>query len=183
MGRGEKSPSSGHGLAESDARQGPPSESGVLTAELAEFCQSGVSVVLASVGSDGRPVVGRGLACRIDTKGRMRVILREPPNRLFLVALAAGGPVAATFTRPSTHRSIQLKAQSAAIALVEPPDGPAAHSQSGAFAAELAACGYDATFAYGHCGFEPYELCAIEFLPASAFVQTPGPAAGSVLAP
>src|SRR5690606_41788382 len=56
---------------------GPTLANGVLTSELAEFCQSGLSIVLASRDGAGRPVVGRGLACIIDADGRVRVVFRE----------------------------------------------------------------------------------------------------------
>ncbi|MCU9850522.1 hypothetical protein OEZ60_21315 [Defluviimonas sp. WL0024] len=156
---------------------------GVLTAELADFCQSGISVILASRGTAGRPVVGRGLACRIDAEGRVRVIYREPANAAFQRAIATGAPIAVTFTKPYSHRSIQLKAPRAEIVRPAPPDGPAAFSQARAFRDELVAIGYAESLATGYTRFEPHELAALEFLPDRAFVQTPGPSAGSALSP
>ncbi|WP_138933253.1 hypothetical protein [Roseovarius arcticus] len=156
---------------------------GVLTAELADFCQSGISVVMASRNSSGRPVIGRGVACRIDAEGRVRVIFREPANVAFQRAIAASAPIAVTFTRPYSHRSIQFKASRAEIVHLSPSDGPAAIRQARAFRVELVSVGYDETLASGYTRFEPHELAAAEFLPESAFVQTPGPSAGSELTP
>lgn len=163
--------------------KGPTLANGVLTEELAEFCQSGLSIVLASCDDARRPVVGRGIACRIDTAGRVRVVFRGPPNTAFRQAIAAGAPIAATFTLASTHRSIQLKAARADLVPSAPTDGPSALLQSRAFADDLLRCGYPERFASGYLRFEPYELAALEFLPSGAFVQTPGPSAGSALSP
>lgn len=162
---------------------GPTLANGVLTSELAGFCQSGLSIVLASCDGAGRPVVGRGLACAIDADGRVRVVYREPPNAALHRAIASGAPIAATFTRPSTHRSIQLKAPRAELARTTPPDGPSAMLQTRAFADELVRAGYSVRFATAYTRFEPHELAALAFLPESAFVQTPGPSAGSALTP
>jgi hypothetical protein len=162
---------------------GPTLANGVLTTELAEFCVSGLSIVLASRARATQPVVGRGLACRIDAQGRVRIVLREQPNAAFLQCIQAGAPVAATFTLPSTHRSIQLKALRAEHVPLAPADGPAAMQQTRAFAEELVFSGYPEPFAAAYVRFEPHELCAFEFLPVGAYVQTPGPSAGSALTP
>lgn len=170
-------------LADRRDWKGPTLANGVLTAELADFCQSGLSIVLASCDSAGRPVVGRGLACRIDAEGRVRVVFREPPNAALRAAVAAGAAIAATFTLPSTHRSIQLKAARAEIVPPAPLDGPAAMLQTRAFVAELVGIGYPERVSSAYVRFEPHEIAAFEFLPEAAFVQTPGPSAGSALTP
>ncbi|MBK0400966.1 hypothetical protein H0I76_17340 [Limibaculum sp. M0105] len=183
MPRADQPSSPSEELAERRGWKGETLANGVLTTELAEFCQSGISVVLASCDGGGRPVVARGLACRIDADGRVRVMLREEPNLPFLKAIAAGASVAATFTKPHSHRSIQLKGTHAEIFRPAPLDGPAAFMQTSAFRDELVSVGHSEAFSAGYTHFEPHELAAIEFLPESAFVQTPGPSAGSALAP
>lgn len=160
---------------------GPTLANGVLTVELTEFCQSGVSVVMASCDRGGRPVVGRGVACRIDESGLVRVLLRQPSNTALLQALRDGAGLAVTYTRPTNHRSIQLKAANARIAAPTASDGTASIAQSAAFRADLIEDGYTESFAEAYCAFEPHELAAIDFVPEQAFVQTPGPSAGSAL--
>ena len=168
-------------LADRRSWTGPTLPGGVLTPELAEFCQSGVSIVLASCDRTARPVVGRAVACRIASDGEMRVVLRESSNLRLLDALRDGARLAVTFTQPTTHRSIQLKAPGAGLVAANVSDGPAAIGQTAAFRRELMEIGYSETFAAAYCSFEPHDLVTIAFLPAQAFVQTPGPSAGSVL--
>lgn len=170
-------------LAARRSWNGPALANGVLTAELAEFCQSGVSLVISSCDRGGRPVVGRGLACLIDGSGELRVVLRRPSNGALLQALGEGGRLAITFTKPSTHRSIQLKSSGATIAPSEASDRRAAAAQAGGLRAELIDDGFTDSLATAYCAFEPDELVAVRFIPEQAFVQTPGPGAGSPLQP
>lgn len=183
MPRAAKPSSPSQELAARASWSGPTLANGALTADLAEFCQSGVSVVIASVGPGGRPIVGRGLACRIDGSGQVRIVLRQTTNVALLKAVERGAGFAATFTRPTTHRSIQLKAVRAKIAAPTVSDGPAAAAQTAGFRADLAEAGYGEAFAAAYCFYEPHELAALDFVPEHAFVQTPGPSAGSALAP
>ncbi|HET7716047.1 MAG TPA: hypothetical protein VFK86_10515 [Bauldia sp.] len=155
----------------------------MLTDDLVQFLQSGVSMVLASCDGNRRPVVGRGLACRIDEAGNVRLVVRTGSNPDLLSAIARGGGLAATFTRPSDHRSIQLKASFARTAATDPQDGAAAARQTAALRANLIEDGYWEAFAAQYCAFEPDGLTVIEFVPERAFVQTPGPGAGSPLHP
>jgi hypothetical protein len=180
MPRAEKPSSPLQELADRRSWTGPTLPGGVLTPELAKFCQSGVSIVLASCDRT-RPVVGRAVACRIAPDGEMRVVLRESSNLRLLDALRDGARLAVTFTQPTTHRSIQLKAPGASLVPANASDAPAAIVQTAAFRRELMEIGYSETFAAAYCGFEPHDLVTIAFLPAQAFVQTPGPSAGSAL--
>ena len=161
---------------------GPTLGCGALTAELADFCASGVSVVIASCDRGGGPVVGRGLAARIDGSGVVRLLLRQPSNTALLQAVEDGAGLAVTFTKPSTHRSIQLKAARARLAVAAAADAPEAAAQTAAFRANLVenglrrACG-------GILRVRAAWIAAVEFAPEHAFVQTPGPGAGSALRP
>lgn len=159
---------------------GPTLAGGVLTAEIVDFCQSGISIVLASA-EPGRPFVGRGVGCRIDSSGEVRILLREPSNEGLLQAVERGGGVAVTFTQPSNDRSIQIKAVRAHVASLTAADGPTVLKQAAAFRLALMGVGYSEAFAAAYCAYEPHELVALDFMPERAFVQTPGPSAGSAL--
>ncbi|MHA7777297.1 hypothetical protein [Roseibium sp. M-1] len=183
MTRAEYPSSPSQEILDRQAWAGPTLANGVLTPELADFCQSGISVVLGSRDSYGQPLVARGLACRINAEGLVRIIYREQPNKALQQAIETGAPIAATFTKPFSHRSIQLKASGARTARVVVQDGAAAFAQTRAFHQELVDVGHTEQFASGYTRFEPHELAALEFLPEAAFVQTPGLNAGSVLTP
>jgi hypothetical protein len=164
-------------------RAGRTLAGGVLTADMAAFCQSGVGVALASRDAEGWPVLSRGRGCRIDAEGRVRVVLRSGSGAALLEAVAAGRPLAATFSQPGTHRSIQRKAASAEVRPAEPADGAAADAQSAVFRGLLMAAAYPDAFATTYCSAGGQPPAVIEFVPEAAFVQTPGPGAGSRLDP
>jgi hypothetical protein len=154
---------------------------GVLTQDFADFCQSGVSVVIAARAPDGKPIAGIAKACRITRDGRMRVFLAEPPNAALLSALEQRSPVAVTLSMPRDHRSIQIKALCAWRVDLEDNDLGEVARQVQAFAGELVFVNYTPRFAAAYTGYRPEEIVAIEFSPTAAFVQTPGPGAGEQL--
>jgi hypothetical protein len=158
-----------------------PLLAGVLTEEIAQFCQSGVSVALAARLSDGRPIVGLALACRIGSGGDIVIFFRKPANRALMEAIDAGSALAATFSEPRTHRSIQIKGASARVVDQMPGDRELTAHQSRIFRDELIHVNYPFRFSSYYCAYSDDEVGAIEFVPKSVFVQTPGPGAGSLL--
>ena len=152
------------------AAGGAVAAGGPVTRELADFCQSGVSVVAGTCGADGWPIAVHGCGCRIDETGAVRVLVQRGRCLPALDALAAGAGIAATFSRPTDHRSIQLKAGRAAV-----------ERQGAAFRAVLEGVGFPTAFTAPFTDHDAADLAAIVFVPEEAFVQTPGPGAGSAL--
>jgi hypothetical protein len=153
---------------------------GALSPEIAEFCQQGISVCLASTDRRGEPVAGLGLACRREGAA-LRVLLIRRGNERLVHAIEDGAPVAATFSKPETHRSIQLKAPRARLDTLLSADEPELARQTAAMRDELVAVGYSTAFASVYCAYDRHDVLAIVMQPDQAFVQTPGPAAGSAL--
>ncbi len=153
-----------------------------LSPEIAEFCQSGISIVVAACGG-GDPVASLALACSIDDEGRVRILLQRPGNEEMLGALDAGSRIAATFSRPVDHRSIQLKGSGARLVPIQAGDEELLATQCAGMGRELVDVGYSHAFAAGYCAFFFADIVAVRFMPEQVFVQTPGPGAGSRLAP
>lgn len=154
-----------------------------ISVELADLMQSGISVTLAVVTADLRPIAGFALACRIDAAGTVRVLLRKPANVALINTVAQGGPIAVTVSRPQDHRSIQIKAPTARIAAVRPGDMLEIARQTAGMRDQLIWCGYDPVLSAAYVAYEPGEVVALDLKPERIFVQTPGPGAGSELAP
>lgn len=153
-----------------------------ISAELAAFMQSGISVTLAVVTADLQPIAGFALACRIDETGTVRVLLRKPANGALINVVSQGGPIAMTVSRPQDHRSIQIKAPTARIAAVRPDDLPEIARQTAGMRDQLIGGAFDPLLAAAYVSYEPSEVVALELKPDRIFVQTPGPGAGSELA-
>lgn len=153
----------------------------LIDAELAAFLQSGISMHIGSARA-GVPQLTRAAGCRV-APDRRRVSLFVVPAQSIAVLddVAANGVVAAVFTKPRSHRTVQLKGGDARIGSASPQDEELVRRQVEAFRAELASIGFPerlgATLALGGAG----TLLAITFTPAAAFVQTPGPGAGHAL--
>jgi len=155
----------------------------ILTPELIEHCQSGLSVLIGVRGADGRPIPGIALGCRILPDGRVRLLARRKGNERILDSLTHDARIAATFTRPVTHRSLQIKGRDAVIGAPGDEDVRATQRQMRVFCDEIIEVDISPDVAVSYCTFDRSELVAIEFTPEAAFVQTPGPGAGTRLGP
>lgn len=146
-----------------------------------QFLELGVcGIALASVSFDGRPIVGKAVGCVL-AGSRLRITARKPANEKLIEAVMRGAPVAATFSQPTTHRSVQYKAGSARLDEPHAEDYAAAERQREKFSAELVASAYSPEFTDRYTAFAPHELVVLELHPDNAFDQTPGPAAGARL--
>ena len=152
-----------------------------LDAEHAAFIQGAVSVVVSSRNSQHVPDVVRGCGCRISRDRRRVTVLVEAARAgSVLDDIAANGLIAVVFSQPSTHRTIQLKGSDARVARVTGADRVIAQRHLLAWVQDLQLIGYAADFARAVRGEAP-DLVAVAFTLASAFLQTPGPAAGTRL--
>lgn len=163
------------------AAKGGPSV--VLTPDLEAFCQQGVSVLIAACGSGEAPVAGLGCGCRILPGGRIRLLMMRRGNEGLLTIVQRGGGVAATFSQPITHRSIQVKGARAVMTEATDEDRQAAVRQIDGLRRELLEIDYPLAFAAAYCTVDTADLVAVDLTPDAAFVQTPGPGAGAELKP
>lgn len=156
----------------------------VLSPSIAAFLQSGVSVRLASCSGGLRPVVGRALGATVeDDRRHVRLILAERPSAPLLQAVRDTGVIAAAFTQPTTHRSIQLKGRDARVTPARSGDAERIGRQGGAFVLELTELGYPESLIAAIRAYRPGVLVAVTFTADGVFDQTPGPAAGEPVVP
>ena len=164
------------------AMNGGSTEAPRLDAELAAFMQSGVSVIVATRDASLDPEVVRAGGCRVSRDRRRVTVLVDPARAERLLAdVAANGMLAAVFSQPSTHRTIQLKGSDAATATAGRRDRALLASQRSAWIEDLTRIGYSRDLAEALWGPLPQALVAVVFTPAAAYQQTPGPAAGQPL--
>jgi hypothetical protein len=153
----------------------------LLPDEVLDFIQSGVSVIVGVVGPDGRAQAGRALATRIVPGGAIRLMYPEDGNAAITLSAQSGGPIAVTFSAPISHRTIQLKAASSRLELLEPEDRINVDAQIDAFAGVLRALGFPPPFIQSFCANRSETISVLSFVPQAAFEQTPGPGAGREL--
>ena len=161
--------------------QGTP-QSAVLDAAQAAFIQQRVSISIAARGADNMPSITRGLGMRVSPDRRqVTVLLPTQASRQVLEDLRDNGTIAAVFTRPSTHQTLQLKGVDAEFVAPDAEDRTLCVAWQESFVAELLELGYEERFARGVFAGLTDELVAVRFTPDAAFEQTPGPSAGQPL--
>ncbi len=153
-----------------------------MNEDIIAFIEGGVAIVIASRSATLEPSLARASGCRVDSAGhRLRVFCSQRASARLIEDVRAGAPIAATFSRPSTHRSLQLKAASARLARLEPQDWPALERECEAFAQDVSAHGHSPEFVKTVLSLAADDAVAIEFWPDEAFEQTPGRNAGELL--
>lgn len=155
-----------------------------LSVEQSAFLQGPVSINVAAAGRDGWPCVCRAQGCTVahDRKA-VTLLLSARRGRELLDALDGGSGIAAVFSRPATHATLQLKAAHATRVAIKAAHHECEARYARAFADELVSLGYGAELGQGLIAMmTANDLVALRFAPDIVFDQTPGPAAGRVLA-
>lgn len=153
-----------------------------LDAEQAAFVQGPVSINAASRNAAFVPSAARGFGCRVDDDGR-RLTVFLPCGRCadLLADLRGGGPIAVVFSRPSTHRTLQVKGIRATVAPLARGDRDAMLDYGRSFGGEILMLAWDDTFATAMTTGVGEDAVAAVFVPAALYDQTPGPGAGRLL--
>ncbi|WP_374580519.1 hypothetical protein [Pseudoduganella sp.] len=146
------------------------------------FMRGGVSISVASCGSDGLPQLVRAIGCRVSDDGRhVTVFVPEAKSQAVQRDIFGNGAIAVAFTQPSTHRTMQLKSRAARVVALAPGDAQLVEAYRDAFVAEVGAMGFQELMVRTLLSCPPHELVALTFCPSEAYCQTPGPQAGKKL--
>jgi hypothetical protein len=158
----------------------PPSPIGP---EQAALIARRVSIIVGSRDAALRPHVMRAVGCRLsEDRRQVTVLLPEPSSRAVLADLRANGHIAVVFSEPSTHRTLQVKGEDAALVPGDARDAALAEQHLRNFVDEIGQLGFVAEVARTMLGHDR-QLMAVRFTVSAAFEQTPGPAAGEPLVP
>ena len=142
----------------------------------------GVSVIVSSCGPDLTPSLMRAVGCQVGPQGeQVTVFLNRGQSVQLLRDVARTGRVAVVFSEPHSHRTVQLKSNSARLREVTPDDVPALQRYLLAMQGELGRIGFSPDFAAAMLAHRLDDLSAVTFAPEQAFDQTPGPRAGQPL--
>jgi hypothetical protein len=160
-------------------RPAPPP---LIDAELAAFMQRGVSLTVGSCDAANRPSLARATGCRVAADGStVRLFISGVQAAPLLAHVRETGRLAAVFSQPSTHRTLQLKGLDAKVEPAGPDDLAVVRRYRDAFVDELARLGYPRPVFHALLACPDADLVALRFTPTEAFSQTPGPNAGRSL--
>jgi hypothetical protein len=153
-----------------------------IPADFVALMAKGVSVIVASRDAALRPSVMRAVGSDIAPDGAsVTVYLSRPQSRQLLQDIAATGHVAAVFSQPSTHRTVQVKASRAEIRNAGPEDAPRLAAYLASMEWEIQQVGFPPPMTRAMLQHRLEDVVAVSFVPAEAFDQTPGPRAGTRL--
>ncbi len=154
----------------------------IIDATRAEFMLGPVAMYVAACSADHIPSVTRAFGCRIDLEAqRITLFVGVIRARSLLRDLRAGSAVAATFSRPLTHQTIQFKSRSVEVAPLRPGDRNIINAHGEAFTAELKTFDFPEAFGRALWLSAAEDALSLSFVPEDAFEQSPGAAAGQRL--
>jgi hypothetical protein len=154
-----------------------------LGTEGAAFLQiEHLSIVAASHGPDNIPCVARAQGRRLSPDlRRVTLFFSASDAHELLSHVTSNGMIAAVFSLPSTHQSLQLKGSDAKVERLVKTDFKLVASYHRAFVEHLKSLGYSAELFEALLDCASDDLAAVTFTPSAAFSQTPGPGAGHVI--
>ncbi len=151
-----------------------------LTPEQVAFITRDVSLSIASRDVRRVPSVCKAVGCRVaPDRRRVTLLVEAAANAQLLADLRATAAVAAVFSLPATHETLQLKGRDACVQAADAEDIALARAHNEAFAQHLVPLGYPLAFARAVHDFRDDDLVAVSFTVSDIFAQTPGPGAGA----
>jgi hypothetical protein len=154
----------------------------LFSRDLIDFIHGPVAIKVGSCSIARVPSVSQGYGCRISrSDGDVCVFLSESRSASVLRDLRDGGAFSAAFSRPATHRTVQLKASFVQIEPLQPGDQALIDQHGLRAAGELISLGYAPEFSQALMAPEVKDAICVCFRPLVAFDQTPGAGAGQPL--
>ena len=154
----------------------------LLDEDNAAFIQTGISIVAASRDDALMPSIARASGCRVSGDRRAVSVVLPLSQAVALVRdVRRCARIAVVFSRPSTHRTVQIKGEDATVRAATQEEVVLVARYVEAFAREIAPLGHTDEQARTMFDCRADDLVAIDFTPSAAFEQTPGPKAGTPL--
>lgn len=152
----------------------------VITAELAEFLDSGVSILLGTRDKDLRPTCMRAMGAAVEAGTRVvTLFVPEATGAQSLTDIAESGQVAVTFSRVTDYRSVQLKGRVRETRPLTSAESAIQDRYRAAFVEQLYAVGVSRAVTR-RIAWAPARAVVFEI--DEVYEQTPGPRAGKELA-
>jgi hypothetical protein len=148
----------------------------VLPAELVEFIESGVSVLVGTRDAERRPHAMRGFgASAAPDRKTITIYMAEAVSEASLSDLRDNGQIAVTFSRPIDHRAIQIKGRMLDIQPTTPAQQAIQERYLAAWVEQVYTVGLPRSL--GRL-MQIFPSLAVHIELLEVFQQTPGPGAG-----
>lgn len=155
------------------------SASTVFHQNVLDFVHRGLSINAASRDLRFIPSISKALACRmLPEMQEVRIFVDAAQASRLLADVASCQRIAVTFSLPSSHRTIQIKGNSAKQIAPEAGDLDYTQRYIQRISLDLQTLGYPAALVARYLHLDPEQLTVISFQPDSIFEQSPGEKAG-----
>ncbi len=162
----------------------PTGEALVLSQDLVDFMLGPISMKAGSCSKALVPSISQAYGCRVSRIGRetsVCVFLSESRSAAVLRDLREGGAFSVVFSRPTTHRTVQLKATSVRFEPLQSGDKALLDLYCQRAVSELISLGYTPAFSEALMEPDITDAVCVCFVVSAAFDQTPGAGAGLAL--
>jgi len=150
-----------------------------LPAELVEFVESGVSILVGTRDARLRPEALRACGAIVAPDRRsITILMNELTSQRTVANLRAGSPLAVTFSRPIDYRTVQIKGPCRDVRAADAREGDAARKYLAQFCEQLYLVSISRAFT-ARLRVSPTLATVLEI--HELFEQTPGPGAGRKL--
>jgi hypothetical protein len=154
--------------------------SSLLAPDWIAMVVGGVSTIASACDAALRPSLMRAVGSTINADGSLvTVFLARRQSRQLLQNLATTGRIAVVFSQPSSHRTLQVKADRVHTRPMTEADRPLLDRYLVAMEKELKTVGVEPHFTRAMLAYTVDDVVAVQFAPAEAFDQTPGSRAGA----
>lgn len=154
-----------------------------LAEDVIRFIESGVSITAGSRDARCVPSMARVLGCRVADDGcTVQFWMVASQSAQLLLDCRTSNRMAAVFSQPTTHRTLQIKGDDVVEVAVMADDHAAIAEHMRGFGAEVAPLGFGRAFTQAFFQHHPGDVIAVRFTARELFDQTPGPDAGRKLA-
>lgn len=152
----------------------------MITGELQEFFESGVSVLVGTRDRLLVPEAARGFGARVLAGGgELEVFVPEAWGERTFANLAENGRIAVSVAQPEDHRSVQVKGTMLEMRDAAEPERAAIERYREALIAKFSVIGYPPSLFHR---FNVWPCRVVRLRVEALFEQTPGPRAGAPLA-
>ena len=147
-----------------------------------QFLSSGLSIHIGAASDDLQATLVRALGCEVaPDRRRLRIFFPGSQAQALIGAIRANGRIAAVFSEPETHRTLQLKGTDARVEQATAADFVTVERQGREYARRLGIYAIPESFTSALCSCADDDLLAVGFTALAAFRQTPGQEAGKRL--
>jgi predicted pyridoxine 5'-phosphate oxidase superfamily flavin-nucleotide-binding protein len=151
----------------------------LISRELEEFLQSGLSIVVATRDDDLQPDGAVAWAALVhDDRAGLTVYLHDTAAKQLLRNLRKHPEIALDFDLPTSHRACQVKGRYLSSRKARAGERTEIERQLEAFGADLETIGIPRAML---SGWQAWPCSALEVRVTELFEQTPGPGAGEPL--